>query len=97
MLEKKVEAELKIGAMKRGGLPLKLVAQGRKGFPDQSLFMPEGRHYLVELKRPKGGKLSDSQIRMRVQHLAPRGYVVYTLWSLEDVDEFWRRYDAGEI
>jgi len=96
MLEAKVEAALNKGAMQRGGLALKVVCQGRKGFPDRFLAMPLGRLYLVELKKPKGGVLSDSQERMH-HKLRQRCTPVYLLWSIEEVEDFWRQYDEGTL
>jgi len=96
MLEATVENALGKGALQRGGLALKVACTGRKGFPDRFLVMPKGRNYLVELKKPRGGVLSDSQERMH-RHIRVRGTPVYLLWSLQDVADFWKRYDEGFI
>jgi len=33
-------------------IPLKLTPEGRRGYPDRMVFLPSGRVFLVEFKRP---------------------------------------------
>lgn len=45
-----------------GGLCVKMAAVGRRGFFDRVVILPRGRIWFVELKRPKGGRLSAHQV-----------------------------------
>ena len=61
MIERDVERAL-VGIVKRhGGLALKWVCPGWLGVPDRIVLLPRGRILFVELKRPKGGKISAMQ------------------------------------
>ena len=60
--EKLVEAELIARVEAMGGKCIKVQAVGRRGFFDRVVVLPKGRVYFVELKRPKGGRLSPHQI-----------------------------------
>ena len=59
--EKEIEQALVKIVERHGGQCLKWVCPGRAGVPDRICFMPCGRVYLVETKRPKGGVLSERQ------------------------------------
>jgi hypothetical protein len=52
-----VERSLRRQVEARGGLCLKVTTLGRRGFPDRLVILP-GRMVLVELKRPRGSRLS---------------------------------------
>jgi hypothetical protein len=60
--EKLVEAELVARVEAMGGMCIKVQATGRRGFFDRIVVLPKGRVVFVELKRPKGGRLSPHQI-----------------------------------
>lgn len=60
-LEKEIETKLRRMVERRGGLCLKWVCPGWSGVPDRIILLPGGRIIFVELKRPKGGKLSELQ------------------------------------
>lgn len=94
MLEAKVETHFVDEAQKRGGWAAKVIGLGFKGFPDRAAFMPGGRLYLVELKRPKGGTVAPWQTRVH-KNLATLGFVVHVLWTVEQVDDFWRQHDGS--
>lgn len=82
--ENTVERRFNLLARRHGGLSLKWVSPGRLGVPDRLLFMPGGRLYLVELKRP-GGKPRASQNAMFAK-LEKRGFHV---WVVDDPDAFF--------
>jgi hypothetical protein len=61
-LESAIERELCERVAELGGLCIKMQAVGRRGFFDRVVILPRGRIWFVELKRPKGGRLSSHQI-----------------------------------
>ncbi|KAA8825363.1 VRR-NUC domain-containing protein [Bifidobacterium myosotis] len=71
-------------ALAHGGLALKWTSPGRIGVPDRLLFMPGGRLYMVELKRP-GGRPRPSQLALHAK-LERRGFHV---WVVDDPDAFY--------
>lgn len=54
MLEKEVEAWLRLEIERRGGRFFKWTSPGNDGVPDRIVILPEGRIYFVELKTDKG-------------------------------------------
>jgi CheY-like chemotaxis protein len=56
------------------------------GWPDLQVFLPAGRHVLLEVKRP-GGKLSGDQVRMH-DTLRRMGHEVFTVSSAEEAVAF---------
>ena len=82
--ENAVERRFSLLAKRHGALSLKWVSPGRLGVPDRLLFMPDGRLYLVELKRP-GGRPRSSQAAMFAK-LESRGFRV---WIVDDPDAFF--------
>lgn len=86
MLEKDIEARLKRGVEKAGGLCLKWVSPGCTGVMDRIVLMPGGRVYFVEMKKPRG-RLGGRQKFMR-DEIAARGNEVRCLWSNDQVDAF---------
>ena len=61
ILEKDIEQKLVKKVKECGGLCLKWVCPGWAGVPDRIVLLPGGRVVFVELKRPKGGRLSKQQ------------------------------------
>lgn len=57
--EKVVEAELEKAAAEAGGIAIKLTQP--VGIPDRLIILPGGRCLFIEVKRPKGGRLSTIQ------------------------------------
>jgi|SRR3954462_14418388 len=57
-----VEEELVRRVAAAGGIALKIVTPGRRGFVDRLVLLPGGRAIMVECKRPRGGALSLHQI-----------------------------------
>jgi hypothetical protein len=74
-LEKEIEAKLVKMIKSHGGLCLKWVCPGWSGVPDRICLLPGGRIYFVELKRPKGGRISPQQ-RWWDQKLQALGFFV---------------------
>ena len=86
MLEKDIEARLKRGVERAGGLCLKWVSPGCTGVMDRIVLLPGSRVIFVELKKP-GGRLSERQKLMR-DKMKRLGLHVETLWTTEQVDYF---------
>lgn len=90
-LEKEVERFLCREVSKKGGMCLKLISPSMAGIPDRLVIL-NGLH-LVELKRPKGGKLSPIQIAVH-KKLAKAGAPVTVLKDKEGVENFVRNISA---
>jgi hypothetical protein len=91
--EAAVEDRLVAGALARSGRAAKMVDTGRRGAPDRILYLP-GQPIWVETKA-KDGRLAPWQERYH-DELRSYGYMVLVLWTIEQVDNFWMRYDRGD-
>ena len=85
-LEREVEGYLVKESVKRGWLAVKFLPDQKKGMPDRLLILPRGRVVWVEVKRPKGGRLSPMQ---KYQHAKLRslGHEVYVVATRARVDK----------
>ena len=101
ILEKDIEAYLKKRVEADGGVFLKFPAMHVEGFPDRILLMPRGITCFVELKRPKGGRLSEMQ-KYWHKKLDELGYEVFVVKDKMEADalifrlELWNYTDAME-
>ena len=89
MRESAIEARLRKGVRKAGGLALKFVSPGNAGVPDRIVIV-RGKAIFVELKAD-GGCLSPLQVEMH-NRLRALGMDVRTLYGKDDVEGF-----LGEI
>lgn len=85
--EEVVEDALVGGVEALGGLCLKLKMPWFTGIPDRLVLLPGGKVFFVELKRPKGGKLSKRQDIVQAQ-LRALGLNVYNIFTLQGVADF---------
>ncbi len=85
--EKQVEAYFNKCAEANGALSLKFNSASARGVPDRILFL-NGRSFLVEFKRPKGGQFSPGQSAMH-SLLKSHGVNVYCLYNKSDVAAFF--------
>jgi len=82
--EAKVETDIVAWATSMGGVALKLKIDGQRGFPDRTILMPGGIVLFVEVKKPKGGVVSQQQ-KDWVRKLSDLGFVVIVATSVEQV------------
>jgi hypothetical protein len=87
ILEKELEKKLKDKVKQHGGLCLKWVCPGWSGVPDRLVLLPGGRIIFVEMKRPKGSKLSALQ-RWWFVKLHRLGFKVWQIWTEQDLFSF---------
>lgn len=87
--EKQIESYLKGRAEEEGALCLKFTSPGTRGVPDR-MILSNGQVFFVELKRPKGGKLSALQKHWRKKFEA-QGFYIHVLKNREEVDDFVER------
>lgn len=86
-LERDVEQYLTARVRAAGGMCVKFSPDSMRGMPDRIVMLPGGVLVWVELKKPKGGKVSEVQ-RHRHRKLRQLGQQVVVLWSKADVDQF---------
>ena len=86
-LEKDIEADLRRTVEKQGGLCLKWVCPGWVGVPDRIVLLPGGRIHFVELKRPKGGKVSKMQAWWH-DKLTRLGFDCWIVYDEKDLRHF---------
>lgn len=89
-LEREIERALVRLVKRHGGLCLKWVCPGWGGVPDRIILLPGGRVCFAELKRPRGGTLSELQQFWR-RTLARLGFRCWVLYNDEDLREFEAR------
>ncbi len=61
MLEKEIEDYFVWSVEMAGGKTWKFTSPAQRGVSDRIVCMPDGSTYFVELKKPKGGRLSPLQ------------------------------------
>lgn len=85
MLEAEVEAHFVKGVEMLGGKAFKFIVRNIRGIPDRICFLPMGILLLVELKRPKGGRVSAVQ-RVLHEWFSSVGFPVHLLYTKQAVD-----------
>lgn len=80
-----VERELLIKVKAAGGVAEKVTVLGARGFFDRLVILPGGRVFFVELKRPRGGRISPHQI-MRHDRYRALGVAVRLIKNSADID-----------
>lgn len=91
--EAKVEDYLVQGVANRGGWAAKMVDKGRRGAPDRELRFQKGLTIYAETKAKKGVlKPWQGEYHTALRAL---GYTVLVLWTIDQVDEFFWRFDRG--
>lgn len=85
MLEEGVRQYFRAQVTAHGGKTRKLPPCGQNHWPDELATTPELGLFLVELKRPKGGRLSEGQ-KEKFAQLERAGTVVRLAWTKDMVD-----------
>lgn len=87
--EIKIEAELVVRVRLAGGVCHKLMTPGRRGQVDRLVLLPGPRIVFVELKRPRGGRVSPHQ---KAWHACYQelGCEVALVKNSEDIDRLLR-------
>ncbi len=92
--ESEVEAYLVMRVEELCGITAKMTIRGRRGWPDRLVILPGSVMVLVELKKPKGGRLSAGQIELHKQ-LARCGIPVILLNNTRAIDQFLDQHYLG--
>lgn len=90
MRESKVEAHLRDSVEAMGGWAMKFVSPGIVGVPDRLVFLPGGRSFFVELKRPRKDA-TEIQAR-RHKQMRDLGATVFVANTIEAVNEVMAHY-----
>jgi hypothetical protein len=92
-LESQLELHTTVACKRRRLLTFKLIAVGRRGFPDRIVFFPGGRLIFMELKSPTG-QLSVMQVYIH-ELLTKFGQIVYVPRSKQDINDILERHQHG--
>jgi len=87
--ENVVETELVRRVRALGGRCDKVTCLGNRGYFDRIVVLPGGRVFFVEVKRPRGGRLTAHQIEWRRQY-STLGAVAVQIANTADIDALLR-------
>lgn len=85
MLETGVEQYLISLVEQHGGMAYKFVVPGVRGYPDRIVKLPGVSAFLVELKKPKGGRVAELQ-KVRHAELRAVGWEVFICKDRGEID-----------
>lgn len=84
---KKLEKEIEAACVKYAECwkckALKLIDRGRKGFPDRSIFCPNGKLFLVEFKRP-----NEKPTQVQLEYHAALIDLGFDIWLCDNLEQF---------
>ena len=84
-LEKEIEDYFRWVVEKSGGKTWKFTSPSNRGVSDRILCMPDGSTWFVELKRPKGGRLSPLQVLFAAD-MKRLNQKYVCLWTKDQID-----------
>lgn len=87
MKESELEVKTKKLIEDAGGRFLKFTSPGMRGVPDRLALWPLASADFIEMKRPKGGRLSPLQVH-RHEELRLLGFRVVVIWTIEQAKEY---------
>jgi len=90
MKEAEVENYLVWCVERDGGRAYKFASPSQRGVADRIVCLPDGQTWFVEMKRPKGGRLSPLQ-KIFADDMAVLKQNYVCLWSKGEVDAFIAR------
>ena len=93
--ERDIEARLRDGVKKLGGIAYKFVSPGNAGVPDRLVLLPGGKVAFVELKAP-GGKSTALQTAQQ-KRIAGLGFLVKVVSDYQQVDDLLGGFTKGEM
>ena len=91
--ESSIEIKLKRIVVSHKGLCLKFVSPGTRGVPDRAVYMPGGKHYLVETKRPKFSRTNEMQHALHALFLG-LGFKIRVIHTEEQLKDFENEISA---
>ena len=87
MLENEIEQYLDWCVQRAGGKTYKWSSPSHRGVADRIVCLPDGQTWMIELKRPKGGRLSPLQQIFAGEMLTLQQKYA-CLWSKEEVEKW---------
>ena len=87
MLEKEVEDHFIWTVEMMGGAAYKFQSPSNRGVADRVVCLPDGSTWFVELKRPKGGRVSPHQ-KMFAERMVLLRQNYAVLWTIQQVKEW---------
>jgi hypothetical protein len=91
LIEADLEREVVKWAIANGGRALKLKIDNERGFPDRTIFLPDGEILIPELKRPGKSKKYEQQKR-NIAWLQDLGFAAAFVDSLGELEELHREF-----
>ena len=93
--EAQIEAVLRDGIKKMGGIAYKFVSPAHRSVPDRIILLPAGRLIFIEVKRASG-KLTSLQAK-ELGRIAKLGFEVHVLYGEEQIKAFLKGLEDGTI
>ena len=94
MIEKEVEDYFVWKVAMLGGKSYKFKSPNQRGVSDQVACMVNGHTWFVELKRPKGGKLSELQ-KLFARDMLGLNQKYALLNTKEQIDEWAKQFETA--